>query len=162
MRSNKPQRILEIGTSYGFGTCVLGQAAATYGGKVISFEINERLAEIARTNADELGLGNTVEIHAADAKYAIREMSDSFGLILQDGHKQDYVPMLDRLIELLEPGGLLISDDVMFPVMSLPEQALSWQKSVAEYNELLKSCNKLRSVWLPIGDGVAISVKTEI
>ena len=66
---------------------------------------------------------------------------------------------LNRLIELLEPGGLLISDDVLFPVMTLLPSAENWRIAMLEYNQRLKSHPMLRTVWLSIGDGVAISVK---
>ncbi|MBU1707560.1 hypothetical protein KKB28_06570, partial [bacterium] len=71
-----------------------------------------------------------------------------------------YTNLLNRLVDLLEPGGGLISDDVLFPVMTLPPSAESWRIAMLEYNQKLKLHPMLRTVWLPIGDGVAISVKT--
>jgi predicted O-methyltransferase YrrM len=159
VRSVRPRRILEIGTSYGFSACVLGRAAASYGGTVTSIELNERLADVARTNVKAANLERTVEIILADARKAIFELDGPFGLILQDGDKDSYLAMLDRLTELLEPRGLLITDDVLFPVMALPESAQGWRAAVAAYNTALKGHPLLRTVWLPIGDGVAVSVK---
>ncbi len=159
VHSVRPRRILEIGTSYGFSACVLGRAAASYGGAVTSIELNERLAAVARRNVKAANLDRTVEIMLADARKAIFEIDGPFGLILQDGNKDSYLAMLDRLTELLEPGGLLITDDVLFPVMALPQSAQGWRAAVASYNMVLKAHPLLRTVWLPIGDGVAVSVK---
>ena len=159
VRSLRPRRILEIGTSYGFSACVLGRAAKSYGGTVTTLEINEALVNTARQNVEAADLQDTVEIRAVDAVTALQEKMDSFGFIVQDGNKNDYTILLNRLIELLEPGGLLISDDVLFPVMTLPSSAESWRIAMSEYNQNLKSHPVLRTIWLPIGDGVAISVK---
>ncbi|MBU1708013.1 class I SAM-dependent methyltransferase, partial [bacterium] len=133
VRSFRPQRILEIGTSYGFSACVLGRAAKSYGGTVTTLEINEMLANIARQNVEAANLQDVVEIKIGDANRALQEKMDSFGVVVQDGHKNDYTNLLNRLVELLEPGGLLISDDVLFPVMTLPPSAESWRIAMLEY-----------------------------
>jgi predicted O-methyltransferase YrrM len=159
VRAMQPQRILEIGTSYGYATAVLGKAAASYGGSVLSIEINPRLAEAAKENILALGLQSTVEILTADAKDAARGFDILFGLILQDGHKLDYLSLLEPLITRLEPRGLLISDDVLFPVMDIPAPVRDWQMAMNDYNHALKNHSCLQTAWLPVGDGMAISVK---
>jgi predicted O-methyltransferase YrrM len=159
VRCGRTTRILDIGTSMGYSACVLGRAARPQGGRVLSIEVDERIARVARENIAAAGLADTVEILVADAKAAIRELDGRFGLILQDGHKDDYLPMLDRLIELLEPAGCLISDDVLFPVMNLPVSAMGWARAIDRYNQGLKSRSQLHTIWLPIGDGIAVSVK---
>ncbi len=159
VRSGRIGRILEIGTSLGYVACVLGRAARPHGGKVWTLEVDERIGWVARENIAAAGLADTVEVLVADARTAVRELPGRFGLILQDGNKNDYVPMLDRLVELLEPGGILVSDDTLFPVMSLPVSAIEWGRAMDQYNQALRDRADLRTIWLPIGDGVAVSVK---
>ena len=159
VRAKRITRILEIGTSLGYSACALGRAARSYRGTVLTIEIDERIASIARENVRAAGLAETVEILLRDSKTAVRDLEGPFGLILQDGAKDDYLPMLDRLVELLEPGGILVTDDVLFPVMNLPESAAGWKRAVAGYNMALKMREDLQTIWLPIGDGVALSVK---
>ncbi len=161
IRSLRPKRILEIGTSFGYGACALGDAAASYGGHVISLEIDEWLANAARKNIAALGLDSTVTVETVDARDYVREPMEPLGLILQDGGKEDYLPMLERLVDLLEPGGLLVSDDALFPVMDIPPQVKHWSDAIAAYNRALMNHRRLRTAWLPIGDGIAISVKIE-
>jgi predicted O-methyltransferase YrrM len=161
VRSHRPRRILEIGTSFGYSACALGQAAASYGGQVVTLEIDGWLAKAAKKNIAALGLEQTVTVETADAREYVREPTEPFGLILQDGGKEDYLPMLEQLVDMLEPGGLLVSDDVLFPVMDLPPQVKHWSEAIAAYNRALMNHVRLRTAWLPIGDGVAISVKTE-
>jgi predicted O-methyltransferase YrrM len=92
-------------------------------------------------------------------------VSGPFDLIFQDGDKQMYGPMLDRLVELLRPGGLLVTDNVLWdgdvvpgygpPRHSNPDDA----RAIAAYNELIHSHPSLVTSIVPLRDGVAISVK---
>jgi predicted O-methyltransferase YrrM len=86
-------------------------------------------------------------------------LSGPFDLILQDGDKLQYEPLLHPLVELLAPQGLLVSDDVLFPIMELPRPVEHWKQAMTNYNRTLAKHPSLRTVWLPIGDGVAVSIK---
>ncbi|MFZ5432366.1 MAG: O-methyltransferase [Calditrichota bacterium] len=157
--TRRPQRILEIGTSFGYAACVMGRVAAEYGGSVTTIEVREELASAARRNVAAKGLTDTVEVIQADADDVIEELAGPYGLILQDGHKMKYASLLDRLVSKLESNGILVTDDVLFPVMKLPESVASWQTAVDQYNRMLTIHPQLHTVWLPIGDGIAVSVK---
>ncbi len=159
VRSRRPRRILEIGTSYGYAACVLGRAAAGYDGSVLTLEKEPRLVDAARANLAAAGLTQWVEVREGDARELVPALEGSFGLIVQDGGKDDYLPLLDTLVARLEPGGLLFTDDVLFPVMPLPPAVQHWQGAVASYNAALAADPRLHTVWLPIGDGVALSVR---
>lgn len=151
--------ILEIGSSIGTTACALGRVARELGARVTSIEIDEPTAEVARRNVEAAGLSSVVTIVRADALEAVPSLPGPFGMILQDGDKEQYLPMLDPLVGLLPPRGILVSDDILFPVMELPEHLKHWQVAIAEYNEALRAHPVLRTSWLPIGDGVAVSVR---
>lgn len=159
----RPQRILEIGTAIGTTALLLGREAASFGGRVVSLEIRAELAEIALRNISRAGLQGVVEVTCADARVWVGEAAARgavFDLILQDGGKESYLPMLPDLIALLSDRGILVTDDVLFPVMDLPERVRPWQEAVAAYNRALAGRRDLRTVWLPVGDGLAISIKS--
>jgi caffeoyl-CoA O-methyltransferase len=160
--ATRPRRALEIGTCAGYSAIAMGRALQRVDGNLTTIEIDPRLADAARRNIADAGLGEVVDVITGDANEVIADMAGPFGLILQDGHKPDYARMLPRLVELLEPGGLLLSDDVLFPVMDLPEGAKPLQDAIREYNETLKSRPDLQTTWVPIGDGVSISVKIPV
>ena len=157
--ANRPGRVLEIGTSVGYSAIVMGRALRQVGGSLITVEIDPRLAESARANLSEAGLTDVVEALVEDANDTIARFTKPFDLVLQDGNKDDYLQMLPRLVDLLTPHGLLVTDDVLFPIMEVPESAKRWQYAMSLYNQALQHRPDLRTVWLPIGDGVSISVK---
>ncbi len=157
--AQRPRRVLEIGTSAGYSALVMGKALAKVGGRLVTIEIEPRLAEAARRNLEEAGLADVVEVVVDDANRVLEDLSGPFGLILQDGGKDDYLRMLPRLVELLEPHGMLITDDVLFPVMDLPPDARRYQYALSLYNDALQARPELQTVWLPIGDGIALSAR---
>ncbi len=159
--AHRPQRVLEIGTSTGYSAIAMGRALQRVGGSLTTIEIEPRLAEAACGNIAEAGLADVIEVVIDDANHVIAELEGSYGLILQDGNKDDYLEMLPRLVALLEPHGLLITDDVLFPVMQIPDEDKRWQYALSLYNEALQDRADLQTVWLPIGDGVAVSVKVD-
>jgi predicted O-methyltransferase YrrM len=158
----RPSRVLEIGTSTGYSAMAMGRALKQVGGTLTTIEIDPELAAVARRNITEAGLDDVIDVLVDDANEAIAHVHDTFGLILQDGNKDDYLRMLSRLIELLAPQGLLVTDDVLFPVMQIPQEAKRWQYALSLYNQALQNQPELQTVWLPIGDGVAISVRMDV
>lgn len=159
--ATRPKRVLEIGTSTGYSAIAMGRALVHTGGRLTTVEIEPRLAEVARENIQEAGLDDVVEVVIDDANLVLDEFPGPFGLILQDGSKDDYLQMLPLLVERLEPHGLLVTDDVLFPVMDLPDDARRYQYAMSLYNESLQNRADLQTVWLPVGDGVSVSVKVE-
>ena len=157
--ATRPKRVLEVGTSAGYAAIAMGRALQQVGGKLTTIEIDPRIAACAEDNIHQAGLDDVVEVVIDDANRVLAGIDEPFGLILQDGSKDDYLRMLPRLIELLEPNGLLVTDDVLFPVMDLPENVKPYQYALTLYNGALQEKPNLHTVWLPIGDGVSVSVK---
>ena len=151
----KPAKILDIGCAVGINTAAMAKAASEYGGEVTAIEINRRIAGTAMHNLQSAGVADSVKLLVSDANRAIEKLSpESFGMIVQDAHKPDYLPMLDKLIEILQTGGLLVSDDVLFPIMG-DDHA----EEIDEYNHALADHPRLKTLWMPLGDGVAVSLK---
>ncbi len=157
--ATRPKRVLEIGTSAGYSAVAMGKALKRVGGKLVTVELDPRLGEAAIENIRDAGLRDVVDVLIDDANDVLPSLSGSFEMILQDGDKDDYLRMLKPLLGLLTPHGTLVTDDVLFPVMDLPEPVKPFQYALSLYNEALQEHPELHTVWLPIGDGVAISVK---
>ena len=95
----------------------------------------------------------------------LAKVSGPFDLIFQDGDKKLYGPMLDRLVDLLRPGGLLVTDNVLWSgevvpgFVEKPQHNAADTQAIVEYNERLSSHPALLTSIVPLRDGVAISVK---
>ena len=81
-----------------------------------TIEIDERTASIARENIRAAKLDDVVEVINQDAQEYLGGLDATFGLILQDGTKDHYLRALPKLVRLLATHGILVTDDVLFPV----------------------------------------------
>ncbi len=158
------QRILEIGTAIGYSGIWLGGVLPP-DGMLITLELDEGRAKEARENFARAGLSGRASVIVGDAQLKIAKVSGPFDLIFQDGDKRLYSPLLDRLVGLLRPRGLLVTDNVLWngEVVSgftdHPTQDPDDTRAIAEYNERLAAHPQLSTAIVPLRDGVSISVK---
>jgi predicted O-methyltransferase YrrM len=157
-------RILEIGTAIGYSGIWLAGALPA-GGMLVTLEAKADRARQARDNLARAGLADRANVVVGDAAVLIAKVSGPFDLIFQDGDKLLYTPMLDRLVELLRPGGLLVTDNVLWSGEVVPDfaghrhQNPAETRAIGEYNEKLAAHPALMTAIVPLRDGVSISVK---
>jgi predicted O-methyltransferase YrrM len=157
-------RVLEIGTAIGYSGIWLAGALPA-GGMLLTMEMNLERARIARANFSRAGLADRANVMVGDAHTMLAKVSGPFDLIFQDGDKGLYVPMLDRLVDLLRPRGLLVTDNVLWDgevvpgFVPEPKREAPETRAIAEYNERLNAHPRLMTATVPLRDGVAISVK---
>ena len=157
-------RILEIGTAIGYSGIWLARALPA-NGMLLTLEIDEDLASEARQNFARAGVADRVSVVVGDARLKIAKVSGPFDLIFQDGDKALYTPLLDRLVALLRPGGLLITDNVLWDgevvpgFQTPPRKNPEHTKAIIEYNQRLAAHQELLTATVPLRDGVSISVK---
>jgi len=157
-------RILEIGTAIGYSGIWLAGALSAHG-MLVTMEKDQKRAEQARENFVRARLADRVNVMIGDASRMLAKVSGPFDLIFQDGDKRLYLPMLDRLVELVRPGGLLITDNVLWDGEVVPgfiaeaTRKTEDTRAITEYNERLSRHPRLITAIVPIRDGVAISVK---
>jgi caffeoyl-CoA O-methyltransferase len=158
------RRILEIGTAIGYSGIWLARALPV-GGMLITMEKDAARAAQAQANFERAGVADRVSVMVGDAALKIVKVAGPFDLIFQDGHKPLYNTLLDRLVALLRPGGLLVTDNVLWDGEVVPGFVASPAKSaedtqaIAEYNQRLASHPQLLTSTIPLRDGVAISVR---
>jgi predicted O-methyltransferase YrrM len=157
-------RILEIGTAIGYSGIWLA-GALPKGGMLLTMEMNQDRAMIARDNFSRAGVADRVSVVVGDAQRMLAKVAGPFDLVFQDGDKRLYSPMLDRLVDLLRPGGLLVTDNVLWDgevvpgYVPSPKRNVDETRAVAEYNERLNAHPRLVTATVPLRDGVSISVK---
>jgi predicted O-methyltransferase YrrM len=157
------RRILEIGTAVGYSGIWLAGALPA-GGMLITMEMDGERAKEAQENFKRAGLSDRVSVMVGDAQRSLAKVSGPFDLIFQDGDKKLYTPMLDRLVALVRPGGLLVTDNVLWDGKVVPGFANGAAeddntRAIAEYNQRLAGHPGLSTTVIPLRDGVSISVK---
>lgn len=158
------RRILEIGTAIGYsGIWLAGALPAD--GMLITLEKDPERARIAKENFERAGVASRVSVVVGDAQLKIVKVAGPFDLIFQDGAKGLYGPLLDPLVALLRPGGLLVTDNVLWDgevvpgYVATPRKDAGDTRAIADYNERLNAHPALITSTVPLRDGVAISVK---
>src|SRR5204863_2507850 len=156
-------RILEIGTAIGYSGIWLAGALPP-GGMLFTMEKDPDRAQTARANFERAGMADRVGVLVGDAQVTIAKVAGPFDVIFQDGSKPLYVTLLDKLVTLLRPGGLLVTDNVLWDGEVVPgflpqaQRDSADTKAIAEYNERLNAHPDLITAIVPLRDGVAISV----
>ena len=142
--------MLEIGTSNGYSTIWLGDAAEAVGGTVLSLEIEADRTAQAVDNVAEAGVADFVDLRTQDAAEALRSFADdAFDLIFLDAERTLYAGYWPDLIRVLRPNGLLVVDNT-----------LSHAKDLVEFSELVYADPQVTSTLVTVGAGVMLIVKS--
>lgn len=148
-KSGSCRRILEIGTSYGYSTLWLAEAARATGGKVISLDVADYKQAHAAEMLARAGLEGLVEFHAGDALQIIPQLDGGFDFVLLDLWKDLYVPCLELFLPKLAPGAMIVADNMLRPAYDQPH-ALAYRRAV-------RAKPGITSVLLPVGQGLEVS-----
>jgi predicted O-methyltransferase YrrM len=155
------KKVLELGTDEGYSTTFLGIAVLP-DGSVDTIEIDRESAEISKENFKKLNLNKTVNVINANVMDILPKIrSNNYDMIYNDIDKEFYPKVLEDCIRILRPGGLLITDNLLWSglIPSDGHSNPSFLKSIREYNKLICNHPKLISLILPIKDGTGISIK---
>jgi len=155
--------ILEIGTAIGYSTIWLAEAAPQ--AEVDTIERDEARFQQAQSYIQRANLQGRVHLHLGDATtYAEELKNKQYDMIFIDAAKGQYQLFFEQYTALLKPGGLVITDNVFFHgevVAEIIEQKRirSMVEKIKRYNEWLVNLEAFETSFVPIGDGLAISVK---
>ena len=139
--------VLEIGGSRGYSSIWLAAGARVLGGRVLSLEHELEKCAAWRANIAEAGLEEWAELVEGDAFTTLREIEDTFDLVFLDAEKEQYEALFALARPLLEPGGLVVADNV-----------LSHADKLAAYSAARQADETLVSVTLPLDRGLELTV----
>jgi predicted O-methyltransferase YrrM len=148
IKGAKARSILELGTSYGYSTLWLAEAARETGGKVVSLELAVYKAKFAREALERARLTDYVDIHVGSAVETLPRLAGPFDFVLVDLWKDLYVACLDLVYPKLARGAYVAADNMIYPEVSRADAA-NYQRRVRQL--------EFDSVLLPIGSGVELS-----
>ena len=168
MKERKPARILEVGCATGYSSLVMYE---TLEGKcsITTIEKYEKRIPVARANF-ETANAHGITLLAEDATDALTRLTEekaTFDMVFMDAAKAQYILWLPLIKELLVPGGLLMSDnvlqdgDVMESRFVVTRRNRTIHARMREYLFALTHDEELTTTILPVGDGVALSIKKE-
>jgi predicted O-methyltransferase YrrM len=158
------RRVLEIGTLGAYSTIHLARALPE-GGELISLELDEEHAEVARRNVERAGLSDRVQVVVGEARDLLAAMVEEdvepFDLVFIDADKDGYPEYLERAIELSRPGTVILGDNAIRGGTVLDAEDGSPSAAIREFNRRLAEDSRLEAVVLPIlrerVDGLAIA-----
>lgn len=164
LTAKQPRAILEVGTAVGFSALLMCEYAHP---KVhlTTIEKYEKRIPIARENFKRAGREKQITLLAGDAAEYLRKMTGPFDFIFMDAAKGQYIHFLPDVLRLLEPGGLLVSDnvlqdgDLIESRFAVERRNRTIHSRMREYLYELKHNPQLVTSILPLGDGVTLSVK---
>lgn len=149
IKGSKAKKILEIGTSYGYSTLWMAEAAKTTGGHVVSLEIDPKKSAYAEAQLKLAGLDRYVTFIVADAVNWINDTKQRFDFVLLDVWKELYLPCLLGLQDKMIKGGFLIADNMTHP----PQH----KRETDDYKAGIIENGKFQSILLPLGAGIEVS-----
>ncbi len=155
-----PKNILEIGTYTGYSALCLAEGMQKEG-VLHTIDVNEELYDFQRKYFDKSGYGNQIVQHLGNALEIIPDIDVTFDLIFIDADKDNYPNYFNIIIDKLNTGGIILSDNVLWSGKVIEELKVDdiSTKALLEYNKLLKEDPRLETVILPIRDGLTISRK---
>ncbi len=156
----RPKSVLELGTFTGYATLCLAEGLHPEG-EIHTIDVNEELEDFQRKYFDKSGYGTQIHQHLGSAIDILPTLDKTFDLVFIDADKPNYVNYFHLIIDKLNPGGIILSDNVLWHGKVIePVDAKDVSTNVVlEFNTLLKEDPRIETVLLPIRDGLTISRK---
>jgi predicted O-methyltransferase YrrM len=152
VRATGARRILEIGTSNGYSTLWLAEAAMATGGTVTTVELSEQKIALAAATFARSGLASSITLVHDDAGHLLRSSADSaFDFIFLDSERTAYPTWWPQLRHALRPGGLLVVDNAISPA--------SAREELTPFVAIVKADPLFTTSLVPVGKGEFVAVK---
>ena len=162
----KPMCILEVGTAVDFSALLMSEAAPE-GCRITTIENYEKRIPIARENFRRAGKEEQITLIEGDAMDVLKTLEGSFDFIFMDAAKGQYIRYMPQVLRLLRPGGTLVTDnvlqdgDIIESRFAVERRNRTIHSRMREYLYELKHHELLTTSIIPLGDGVAVSVKKQ-
>lgn len=152
-----PHYILEIGTYTGYATLCLAEGL-NKDGEIHTIDVNEELQPVQQKYFEASDFSSQIHAHIGEARHIIPDLDRKFDLVFIDADKQNYGLYLDLVIPKLNPGAVVLSDNVLWSGKVIDDKATDPDTlALKAYNKKINEHPDLETVLLPIRDGLSIS-----
>lgn len=163
---NRPERILEVGTAVGF-SALLMEYYNPIECEITTIENYSKRIPIAQANFVRAGKQNVIQLLEGDAMQVMQELKGPYDFIFMDAAKGQYIHFLPEVMRLLAEGGVLVSDnvlqdgDILESHFAVTRRNRTIHKRMREYLYELTHTDELTTSVLPIGDGIAVTLRRD-
>jgi len=156
----KPFNVLEIGTYTGYSTLCIAEGINP-GGMIHTIDKNEELLQIQNKYFEKSDFRNQIKQYTGDAIAIIPKLKFDFDMVFLDADKENYVKYLELISPILKPGGVLLTDNVLWhgKILESSENQDRVTRLIDNFNKKILENKSLKTVMLPIRDGISLTLK---
>lgn len=156
-----PKVILEIGTYTGYSGLCLARGLGEKG-KLITLDINDELETMVRGFFEKSGISHKIDYRLGNAMKLIPEIDENFDMVFIDADKANYTNYYNLVIDKVNPGGIILADNVLWSGKILVERGKKIDKdtqALLDFNQMVQNDPRVENVLLPIRDGLMMARK---
>lgn len=162
LRIQKPKKILEVGTAIGYSAITFANILRD--AKITTIEIEEEMFDLAYKNIKKAGYEDRINLILDDARNILPYLETTYDFVFMDAAKGQYTEYYEAAKKLVKKGGVLLSDNVLFKGMVANDELVPRNKraivnDLNEFNKMLSADEDFVTSFIPIGDGIALSLK---
>jgi caffeoyl-CoA O-methyltransferase len=161
VKMQRPAVILEIGTYTGYSGICMARGLGP-NGKLITLDINDELEIMVLEFFEKSGLNHKIEYRIGNALETIPNLEGNFDMVFIDADKSNYINYYNLVIDRINPGGLIIADNVLWSGKVILKDGPKFDKdtkAILDYNEMVQNDPRVENVLLPIRDGLMLARK---
>ncbi len=157
----QPKVILEIGTYTGYSGICLARGLGK-NGRLITLDINDELETMVRGFFKKSGIQDRIDYRLGNALDIIPTLEGNFDMVFIDADKANYIKYYDLVVDRVNPGGIILADNVLWSGKILVEEGKKPDKDtqvILDYNLMVQNDSRVENVLLPIRDGLMLARK---
>jgi caffeoyl-CoA O-methyltransferase len=156
VHATRAQLVLEIGTFSGYSSLAMASALAP-GGRIVTCELDEERAAVARRHFESSPLGERIELRLGPAMDTISQLEGPFDVVFIDADKAGYVDYYEAVLPKLAPHGVIVADNTLWSGR-VADESEDAETTVAlrRFNDHVLADERTENVLLPVGDGMTV------
>jgi predicted O-methyltransferase YrrM len=159
-RLRAPKRVLEIGSGAGYSALWFMKGMPS-DGILDAIEINPKVADALKVTIKKAGLERRIRIHLGRALDLLPDLKGPYDMVFIDADKDGYPQYMEHALRLTQRGSVILAHNMFMDLATIKGGKSSRQRGIAEYTKRIFSDDRLSSMIVPIGDGLALSYRTK-